>query len=90
MFPLVLSAIQNTRIASLMQQDIEIDEVLLASKQKLDNLMNEKKQLDNEDDELTLQFSKISEEFVKPSVLKKKRFYCFALHFQMILKHLSH
>ena len=51
--------------ASLMQQDIEIDEVLLASKQKLDNLMNEKKELDNEDDELTFQFGKLSEEFIK-------------------------
>ena len=51
--------------ASLMQQDIEIDEVLLASKQKLDNLMNEKKLLDNEDDVLTIQFTKLSEEFVK-------------------------
>ena len=51
--------------ASLMQQDIEIDEVLLASKQKLDNLMNTKKDLDNEDDELTAQFSKLSEELVK-------------------------
>ena len=51
--------------ASLMQQDIEIDEVLLASKQKLDNLMNEKKLLDNEDDALTIQFTKLSEEFVK-------------------------
>ena len=51
--------------ASLMQQDIEIDEVLLASKQKLDSLMNEKKELDNEDDELTFQFGKLSEEFIK-------------------------
>ena len=51
--------------ASLMQQDIEIDELLLASKQKLDSLMNEKKELDNEDDELTFQFGKLSEEFIK-------------------------
>ena len=51
--------------ASLMQKDVEIDENLLISKQKLDQIMTEKKALDKEDDEVTLQFSKLSGEFLK-------------------------
>ena len=51
--------------ACLMQKDVEIDEKLLMSKQKLDAIMSEKTLLDAEDDEITLQFSKLSEEFLK-------------------------
>ena len=53
------------RKASLMQKDVEVDEKLLISKQKLDELMTEKKGLDEEDEEITLEFSKLSEEFLK-------------------------
>ena len=51
--------------SSLMEKDIEIDERLMISKQKLDDLMNEKKKLEKEDEEITRQFNKISEEFLK-------------------------
>ena len=49
----------------LMQKDVEIDEKLLKSKQQLDELMCEKKELDKEDDKITLQINKIAEEFRK-------------------------
>ena len=49
----------------LMQKDVEIDEKLLKSKQQLDELMCEKKELDKEDDKITFQITKIAEEFRK-------------------------
>ena len=51
--------------SSLMEKDIEIDERLMISKQKLDDLMSEKKELEKEDEQITRQFNKISEEFLK-------------------------
>ena len=51
--------------SSLMEKDIKIDEKLMTSKQILDNLIYEKKELEKEDEEITRQFNKISEEFLK-------------------------
>ena len=50
--------------SSLMEKDIKIDERLMISKQKLDHLIIEKKELEKEDEEITRQFNKISEEFL--------------------------
>ena len=49
----------------LMQKDVEIEERLLLSKQKLEEFMTEKKKLDMEDDEIMLNFNKLAEEFQK-------------------------
>ena len=51
--------------SSLMEKDIKIDEKLMISKQKLDNIIIEKKELEKEDEEITRRFNKISEEFLK-------------------------
>ena len=73
----------------LMQKDVEIDEKLLKSKQQLDELMCEKKELDKEDDKITLQINKIAEQFRKHhryiSTILSSQIFFFTLIFTTIV-----